>query len=202
VIRPLFVLSLPRSGSTLVQRVLAGHDGIATAAEPWLLLPHGYALRERGIAAEYTQPIAARAIREFVNGLPGGEDDYWRALAGFAQELYGRAAGPDARYFLDKTPRYHYIAPELFRAFPEAKVIFLWRNPLAVVSSIVETWTKGRWNVDRWQGDLWGIADLVEAFEAHRDTVIAVNYERLVGDPDTAWPAIFEYLELPYDRGS
>ena len=40
--------------------------------------------------------------------------------------------------------------------FPDAKVIFLWRNPLAVVASIVETWTKGKWNVDRWQGDLRG----------------------------------------------
>ena len=88
--KPVFVLSLPRSGSTLVQRVLAAHEEIATAAEPWLLLPHGYALRERGMAAEYTQPIAARAIREFVAQLPAGEDDYWAALGAFAMDLYTR----------------------------------------------------------------------------------------------------------------
>ena len=63
-VRPVFLLSLPRSGSTLVQRLLASHPEVATAAEPWVMLPHLYARRERGIAAEYTQPIAARAITE------------------------------------------------------------------------------------------------------------------------------------------
>jgi hypothetical protein len=199
MIRPIFVLSLPRSGSTLVQRVLAGAPQIATAAEPWLLLPHGYALRERGIAAEYTQPIAARALADFVHHLPAGETDYWTALRGFALELYAKASGPGATYFLDKTPRYHYITAELFEVFPDAKVVFLWRNPLAVVASIVETWAKGRWNVERWQGDLHGIAPLVDAHEAHRGTTIAVNYETLVGDPAATWPTIFEYLDLPFD---
>jgi hypothetical protein len=198
-VKPLFVMSLPRSGSTLLQRVLAAHPDIATAAEPWLLLPHGYALREQGIATEYTQPIAARAIREFLQQLPNGEDDYWAALGGFATELYAKAGGGEAAYFLDKTPRYHFVAPELFRTFPDAKYLFLWRNPLAVVSSILDTWTKGRWNVDRWQGDLHGIESLVAAYEAHRETSLAVNYETLVSDPDRTWPAIFEYLELPFD---
>lgn len=199
MIRPIFLLSLPRSGSTLVQRVMAAHPQIATAAEPWLLLPHAYALREQGLAAEYTQPVAARAIREFVAELPGGEDDYWEALRGFVLDLYTRAAGPGATHFLDKTPRYHFVTPELFRMFPDAKVVFLWRNPLAVVASIVETWTKGRWNVDRWQGDLRGIPALVEAHEAHRDTTLAVNFETLVAEPEATWPRIFEYLELPFD---
>src|SRR5919107_2181016 len=40
---PLFLLSLPRSGSTLAQRILAAHGGIATTSEPWILLPYLYA---------------------------------------------------------------------------------------------------------------------------------------------------------------
>jgi hypothetical protein len=51
----------------------------------------------------------------------------------FGIDLYTRAAG-EARYFLDKTPRYHYVVDDLFRVFPEAKTIFLWRNPLAIVA--------------------------------------------------------------------
>jgi len=200
-VRPIFLLSLPRSGSTLAQRVLAAHPQIATAAEPWLLLPHVYATRERGMAAEYTQPIAARAISEFVRSLPEGDRDYRQAMHDFAVDLYTRAADEGSTYFLDKTPRYHYIVEDLFEIFPEAKFVFLWRNPLAVVASIVETWTKGRWNVDRWQGDLRGIASLADAFEAHRETAAAVRYEDLVGDPEAAWPGIFEHLELPFDPG-
>jgi len=199
MIEPIFLLSLPRSGSTLVQRVLAGHPEIATAAEPWLLLPHAYAMRDRGIAADYTQPMAARAIREFADALPGGADDYWSALRTFALQLYAGAAGPEATYFLDKTPRYHFITPELFRMFPDAKVVFLWRNPLSVVASVVQTWAKGTWNVDRWQGDLHGVERLVEAYDEHREGSLAVNYEALVSEPETTWPRIFEYLELPFD---
>ena len=198
-VTPIFLLSLPRSGSTLAQRVLAGHAQIATAAEPWVLLPHLYATRERGMAAEYTQPIAARAIAEFQRTLPHGELDYLQAVHDFGIDLYTRAAG-EARYFLDKTPRYHYVVDDLFRVFPEAKTIFLWRNPLAIVASIVETWAKGRWNVDRWQGDLRGLASLVDAYDAHRDSTIAVRYEDLVGDPAGTWPGIFDYLDLPFSE--
>ncbi len=198
-IQPIFLLSMPRSGSTLAQRVLAAHPEVATAAEPWLLLPHAYALRKRGIAAEYTQPVAARAIREFVESLPGGEQDYWNALRDFALALYGKASTPEARYFLDKTPRYHFIMPELLRMFPDAKVIFLWRNPLAVVASICETWTRGRWTVDRWKGDLDGIIDLVDAYRGLGDQAKAVKFESLVADPSGTWPGLFDWLGLEFD---
>ena len=36
---PIFLFSLPRSGSTLLQRVLMSHKDIASVAEPWLMLP-------------------------------------------------------------------------------------------------------------------------------------------------------------------
>jgi Sulfotransferase family len=199
-VTPIFLLSLPRSGSTLVQRVLAAHPQVATAAEPWVLLPHLYATRERGIAAEYTQPIAARAIAEFLRSLPNGERDYREALHDFAIDLYTRASSEGATYFLDKTPRYHYIVDDLLETFPDARFVFLWRNPLAVVASIVETWTKGRWNVDRWQGDLHGIAPLVDAYSAHRETTLAVRYEDLVSRPTDTWPGIFDSLGLAFDE--
>lgn len=198
-VQPIFLLSMPRSGSTLAQRVLAAHPDVSTAAEPWLLLPHSYALRRHGMAAEYTQPVAARAIGEFIEGLPDGEQDYWNALRGFALELYGKASTPGARYFLDKTPRYHFIMPELLRMFPDAKMIFLWRNPLAVVASICETWTRGRWTVDRWKSDLDGIIDLVDAYRGLSERAMAVNFESLVADPSGTWPGLFEWLGLDFD---
>ena len=198
-VQPIFLLSMPRSGSTLAQRVLGAHGAISTSAEPWLLLPHAYALRESGIATEYTQPVAARAIREFIGGLPGGEDDYWRSLRAFVLDLYTKAADPGTTYFLDKTPRYHFILPEIDRLFPDARLIFLWRNPLAVVASICETWTRGRWTVDRWKADLDGLISLVDAFGDIGDRALGINYEALVGDPLGTWPSVFSYLGLPFE---
>jgi Sulfotransferase family len=201
-IRPLFLLSLPRSGSTLVQRVMGAHPDVATAAEPWVLLPHMYATRADGVYAEYGHALAARAINEFATALPGGEQAYRDELREFALRLYERAAGGSAAYFLDKTPRYHFIADELFSLFPEGKFVFLWRNPLSVVASTVETWGRGKWKIGRWRIDLFeGIANLVASRERHADSSLSMRYEDLVSDPDTSWPALFEYLELPFDPG-
>jgi hypothetical protein len=197
--RPIFLLSLPRSGSTLVQRVLAAHPDVETATEPWLLLPHLYALRDRGIATEYTHPAAVRALREFIGRLPAGQADYDAAIREFALTLYDKAAQGPGTYFLDKTPRYHFVVPELYRTFPDARFVFLWRNPLAVVASIAETWCKGRWNVGRWRADLDGAVSLVEAFEQRRDDVVAVRYEDLVTGGQDAWAPLFSHLGLEFD---
>jgi hypothetical protein len=199
---PIFLFSLPRSGSTLVQRVLAAHEDVATVPEPWLLLPQLFALRERGIVADYGQVPASRALREFAGNLPGGRSTYDAELRAFVERLYARAAGEGARYFVDKTPRYHLIAEELFGLFPDARFVFLWRNPLAVAASIVETWGGGRWIVDRYRLDLReGVENLVHAFEARRGRAISVRYEDLIGASDDAWRRLFEALDLSFDPG-
>lgn len=198
--RPLFLLSLPRSGSTLVQRVLAVHEQVDTTPEPWILLPQLYALREWGAYAEYGHASAARAILEFAGRLPRGEEDYFEELAAFVRTLYAKASNGRGGYFLDKTPRYHFVVDELFRVFPDAKFVFLWRNPLAVVASIVQTWTEGRWNLERWHRDLFdGVANLVAGYEGQADRSLAIRYEDLVSDPDVSWPRLHEYLGIRFD---
>jgi Sulfotransferase family len=200
-VTPLFLLSLPRSGSTLVQRVLASHPEVSTAPEPWLLLPQVFAMREAGSWARYGHIPAARAMREFAGRLPGGERDYARTLRRFVLDLYGMASEEGARYFLDKTPRYHLIAEELPRIFPEARLVFLWRNPLAVVASIIQTWGAGRWRPDRWRVDLLeGPGNLVAAYERYREVAWSVRYEDLILDPAVHWPRLFAYLDLEFDQ--
>jgi hypothetical protein len=198
-ITPVFVLSLPRSGSTLVQRVLAAHDGVATAAEPWVALPHVYALRSEGTYAEYGHALASRAIREFADRLDGGEGRYRRELRGFLERLYGAAADPDDRWFVDKTPRYHFIVEELFGLFPDARFVFLWRHPLAVVGSTVRTWANGKWMVDRWRTDLFeGVDHLTQAYRTYRDRAHGVRFEDLLTTSES-WSAMTAYVGFPFD---
>ena len=129
VTRPIFLFSLPRSGSTLLQRLLAGHPDIMTVSEPWLLLPFCYAVKPEGLFSEYNHGWAAKALNEFILGLPNQELDYYKVLNRFALALYGGANKNNALYFLDKTPRYYLIIPQIVEIFPEAKFIFLFRNP-------------------------------------------------------------------------
>jgi hypothetical protein len=196
-VRPLFLLSLPRSGSTLVQRVLASRPEISTTPEPWLLLPLLYARRERGTFSEYGEVPAARAISEFVQRLPGAEEDFRRELHDFVVCLYGLASHDGTTYFLDKTPRYHFVVDDLFELFPDGKFVFLWRNPLSIVSSIVETWAGGRWSLGRWREDLFGgLARLVDSAERHPEA-FATRFETLLTETPGSWAGLLEYLDLP-----
>lgn len=202
-LRPIFVFSLPRSGSTLLQRILGANGAISTASEPWLLLPLLYAPNGRGMYAEYGHREYVRAMEDFFRNLPGGRADYREAVRHFAEHLYARASRKSSTYFLDKTPRYHLIVREVIETFPDAKFIFLWRHPLAIAASMMETWSAGRWNVYRFGPDLYtGLGNLLEVYRERRGTVCALRYEDLVADPEAQVGRVFAYLDLPYEVGS
>lgn len=200
-ITPIFLLSQPRAGSTLVQRVLATYDEVSTVSEPWLLLPLLSALRPSGIQSDYLHWIAYVAIQDFLEACPGGPGALPEELRRTALNLYRRAADTDARYFLDKTPAYHVIAPLLHDVFPDAKFIYLWRNPLSVLASVLETWSDGRFVPQHYRVDLFdGLETLVRSFEDH-DNVHGARYEDLVaGEP--AWHALSGYLDLDWRSSS
>ena len=199
-VKPILLLSLPRSGSTLVQRVLATHPDVATVSEPWLLLPLTYSVRPEGARAEYWHPLAAQAVGDFAQALPGGRDEYLAEVGGLATRLYERLAD-GAEYFVDKTPRYHLIAEDLPRLLPDAKLIFLWRNPLAVVSSLLRTFRAGRFEPGLFSVDLEsGLVNLTNAWEQAEDTgsAFAVRYEDLISG-EREWRRLFEGLGLDFD---
>ena len=202
MLKPLFIFSLPRSGSTLLQRVLAADNQISSVAEPWLLLPFIYTLREKGISAEYDHKWANFALSEFFLELPNGKQDYLSAIRSTIRELYQKAAkNNDVRYFLDKTPRYSLVANEIIDIFPDGKFIFLWRNPLAIIASIIETWGEGKWNILLYEVDLFnGMTSLVDTYEAHLGKVLAVQYESFLQFPEKELSRIAEYLEMEFPK--
>ena len=198
-IRPIFVFSVSRSGSTLVQRVIAAHDGVATVAEPWLLVPYAYTLRARGVRAEYFHPLLVTAIGDFTRTLPRGVEDYRLETRAYALRLYEKAAAPGARYFLDKSPVYYLVADEIMRLFPEGKFVFLWRNPLSIMASIIETFEAGRWSPTACRSDvIVGLPRLVSTYMRNRSIAHAVRFEELVDGGD-AWAALMEYLGIEFD---
>lgn len=198
-VRPLILFSLPRSGSTLLQRILSGHPGIASTAEPWLLIPQLYAFRESGVAAQYRHRSLVRALEDFCNELPEGKQTYLRELRRFVLSLYSQAAGPEATYFLDKTPRYALIAEDVLSVFPEGKFVFLWRNPLAAAASMVETWYDGKWRLRSRRLDLEdSLVNLVRARRSADERAIDVRFEDLLTDPESQLKRICGYLELDF----
>jgi hypothetical protein len=198
-VKPIFVFSVSRSGSTLVQRVIGAHKGVATVSEPWLLLPQLYAFRPRGAQAEYVHPLMVRALNEFCARLPNGREDYRRALHDFVLRLYSTASGPDATHFLDKTPPYCLISEDIMQLFPEGRFVFLWRNPLSIIASTIEAFE--RWHPTMASNDLFiGLPRLVDAYLANRDRASSTRFEDLTGGDIAPWEQMITGLDLKFER--
>jgi hypothetical protein len=197
-VQPIFIFSAPRSGSTLLQRIIAAHDGVATVSEPWLLLPHIYSFRRSGIVAEYPHPRLADALEDFSRQLPDGLPGYRRELHDLALRLYEQAAG-DARYFVDKSPPYHFVASDVMQLFPEGKFVFLWRNPLSILASLVETWLDGEWRPLAFRQQLFvGLPRLAPAYSENRAAAYAVRYEDLLDGDARDWEPLMSYLGIEF----
>lgn len=192
---PILILALPRSGSTLLQRLLAAHPDIATAPEPWLALAPAYALRD-GVHAEYGHRTAARALDEFTARLPGGRARYHQEAGRFLTALYTAAAGGKA-FFVDKTPRYHLIADALAQMLPRARFVVLTRHPLAVVASVARTWNDGRLRLGSNAVDVFDGPGALAAFARRTDVAVRhLRYEDLVTRPEPTLAALGDFLGL------
>lgn len=197
----IFLISQPRAGSTLLQRILGGHTEIHTAAEPWLMLHPLYALREQGVETEFNATYARNALRDFLTYQVDGEATYQEAVRAYAGVLYGRALQKAGKsLFLDKTPRYYYIIPELAHLFPEARFIILLRHPLAILASILQTWVKGHWpNLALYRDDLLLAPRLLlDGIRLLGEEAIVVHYETLVVQPEETIKTICRRLDLSF----
>lgn len=196
------LLSLPRSGSTLVQRVLGSYEEVATASEPWLLLPLLLPLRDDVPAAGGWQPRIHEALSDFSLTLPDGVGSYERSVGDAARAIYAEAAA-GAPYYLDKTPPYFLVIDEIVRTLPEARLVILWRNPLAVLASVVETFCGGRWRPQDYPTSLFGgLERLVDGARRHGERILTVRYEDLVGGEEAEWRRLTDFLGLEFDPAS
>lgn len=198
----IFVIAPPRSGTTMLQRVLCSHSQVHATAEPWIMLHPIYALRDCGHSAEYWAFGAASALREFLESSPDGRDTYIKALRQFGVTLYNSVLAPTGKTcFLDKTPRYYYVVPELREIFPRAKFVFLLRNPLALLASVLSEWVKEDWaRLANSKADLFkGPVCMDAALHDFKEKAIVVRYENFVSAPDPAAVELCVRLGLPFE---
>lgn len=201
-VEPVFLFSMPRSGSTLLQRVLVSHTQVASASEPWFLLPLAAMSGEADLRvfAEYSHRGATMAIVDLVASMHGGREEYREILREAALRVYDAVSSPGARYFVDKTPRYFLIIDFILELFPRSKAILLVRNPLDVLASVVTTWGNDRLWIHNALLDLYhGPLRLHEAALKHPDRLHRVGYEELVTHPEATCREVCAYLDLPFE---
>jgi len=178
------------------------HPLIKSVAEPWVLLPIFFSQRTSGTFSFYNHSLAHQALNDFIVNIPGGEDEYRQELSRFLCGLYAKYCQEGEEYFLDKTPRYYWIIDEIAECFPDAKFIFLFRNPLEVLGSILSTWTnQSLKQIHVYHSDLHqGPGLLIQGFEKLESRSLRLQYEDLLDYPKTELLRICDYLDIPFQE--
>jgi hypothetical protein len=202
--RLIFLVAPPRSGSTLLSRMLGAHPAIAGGPEFHLLTPLAHlGYFERVDAAAYDPIISAEGIRELVARLPSGEADYVAACRAYADLIYGRylESQPGKSHLLDKTPAYALSLPFLAQLYPRARYVVLTRTPPALLASQAISFFDGDFaEAERQSPVLERYVPAIARFLRERPvSLVHLRYEDLVAEPERELRRVFEHLELPFE---
>jgi len=202
--RMFFVVGAPRSGTTMLMRMLNVHEDIYTRPEPHLLTPLAHlGFYDYVDKAPYDQLQAHQSVRQYVADLPGGEEAYLDALRAYTDRMYGGMLEKSGkRFFLDKTPAYSLILPFMRKLYPDAVFVIITRHPFAIFSSFAKSFFDDDWKAAH------DFNPIVERYvpalaEFLREPGVTrfhhVAYESLVADPEKELRAICAAADMTYD---
>ena len=226
IVRPIIIVSPPRSGSTLLFETLAlspdlwsvGGESHRVIEGVGSLHPRARGWHSNRLGAAAADPATIRIVRRrFLTAL---------------RDRNGSRPSPSTRYLrlLEKTPRNALRIPFLRRVFPRATFVYLHREPAETMSSMLDGWRSGRYvsypQLPGWQGLPWSFllvpqwrslpANDLGATVAHQwamatsillDDLSAVpaeqrcvvRYPDLVADPREVIARLCQQLEVRWD---
>ncbi len=224
IIKPVFILSSPRSGSTLLFETLSQARGLHTiGGESHRAIESIPSLSPRSrewssnrlTAAEATSAVAEQLARNFYEEL---------------HDRDGRPPDGSAR-MLEKTPKNALRVPFFDAVWPDSLFVYLYRDVRQTLASMIEAWRSGRfrtypklpgWTAEPWSlllvpgwsklqelslpeivAHQWAIAtnillDDLEQLASER--VRGIDYDRFLADPHEQAASLARSLDLQWDR--
>jgi len=202
--RLIFVIGSPRSGSTLLQRMLSSHSAIFSCPEPHILTPLAHLGYYNTVdKAPYDHLRAVDAIRGFVAHLPHKEADYIDACRAYTDILYSRRLqASEKKYFLDKTPAYALILDFMVKLYPRSRYVVLTRHPIAIFSSFANSFFDGDYYAaQNFNPILNRYVPAIARFLREKPVpLVQVLYEKLVRNPAEEMETILAFLGLPFEE--
>ena len=122
---PIFIVGMPRTGTTLVERILSSHPSIFSAGE----------LTNFGLVLKRAAGTASNHVLDVETLEAGARCDLAALGAAYVESTRPRT-GHTPR-FIDKMPLNFFYAPLIHRALPHAKIICLRRNPLSTARATI-----------------------------------------------------------------
>jgi tetratricopeptide (TPR) repeat protein len=185
-VRPVFIVGMPRSGTSLVEQILASHSGV-------------YGAGELGFASRILLPMLDSASNA---GATVGSD----ALQALRHEYLGELAAmaPGAAVVTDKMPGNIRWVGFLQAAIPEARFIHVRRNPVATCWSMYRRLFErnGFTNDLEDLGRYYVMYDELAAFwqESLPSPMVELNYERLTEEPESEARKLLEHCNLSWEN--
>ena len=188
--KPLFILGMPRSGTTLLEQVLCAHPDVGTAGE----------LRALSQAARQFAARSSDPWPECVTQM--SESDVEEAAGRYLAAL--EAKQRNKRFVIDKMPQNFIHAGLAAALFPDAVLIHCLRNPMdTCLSTYFQMFPAG-------MDFAYDLGELARYYQCYQnlmthwksvlgDRLLDVHYEELVSDPKAALRPVLSALNLVWD---
>ncbi|MEJ2399880.1 MAG: sulfotransferase [Xanthomonadales bacterium] len=192
---PVFIVGLPRTGTTLVERLVTRGGDVRSAEEIY-----DFTLAFTSVINEYLAANPERGLSPLAAAL---EVDYGEIARRYLANMRGMLG--DASVYLDKTP-FNYLYCGLIRkAFPRARIIHMVRDPMDACYAVFKTLFSRAYFYS------YDLDDLAAYYVAYRETmdhwhrlmpgaILDVRYEALVSDPLTVSRQIAEFVGIPWSE--
>ena len=193
---PVFILGMPRAGSTLVEQILASHSAIEGTMElpdiPAIAL--GLGREAKGDGRHWVAALAEAPAEKLAD----------MGAAFLRRTAVQRKTGKP--FYIDKLPNNWLYVPLIRLILPNARIIDARRHPLDCC------WSNFRQHFAKGQAFSYGLADMGHYYRdyvrlmAHVDAVQPgavhrVVHEALLDDPETEVRAMLAYLGQPFEDG-
>ena len=189
---PIFIVGQPRTGTTVLERMLSNHSQVRSAGE--LNDFHLQLCWQADMLVEHVDPVLLRASADL---------DFAAIGRGYRQRTGWRTRGK--RFLIDKLPVNIWYAGLIHKAMPDARIVCLVRNPLDTCFSNLK---------ELFAGEAYPYSyDPMEAAEHHLrfrqllqhwnevlpGFVLTVRYEDMVRDTQSVMRRVMEHCGMPFE---
>jgi|SaaInl5LU_22_DNA_1037371.scaffolds.fasta_scaffold07611_5 tetratricopeptide (TPR) repeat protein len=192
---PIFIVGMPRTGTTLVERIVSSNPNVFAAGE----LTNFALLLKRRLNTESPLVLDSETLRQgYSADLSGLGDEYVEST---------RPRTGHTKHFIDKMPLNVFYVPHILKALPKAKVVCILRNPMDTCLSNYRQLFSTKYPYYNYAYDLESTAKYVVGFnrlaqklsENMGSNFVTLRYDDLIQDPENRASQLMNSLDLDFD---
>lgn len=194
--RPIFVIGMPRSGTTLVERIISNHSMVGSGGE----------LQDFGVAVKELTGTASNAVLDLPTLEAAENLDFTKLGERYLQRT--QIFHPEMAHLVDKLPFNFFYVGLIRRALPNAKIVCLLRDPMDTcignfrqlfsLNSPYYAYSYDLESIGRFYCQFYALVHEWNKF--HPDSVRLQSYETLARNPDREIRDLLEFCGLPFEE--